>query len=187
MNVLVLGSGAREHAIAWKLKQSAKVKKIYIGPGNCGTKNVGVNVFLDVADFPLIKDFIIGNSIDMVVVGPEQPLVGGITDFIANDKAVGHVPVIGPSKAAAELEGSKDFAKAFMQKHNIPTAGYKTITKENIAEGEAFLDTLQSPYVLKADGLAAGKGVLILEKLEDAKKQLTKILEGKFGLPVIRL
>ncbi len=182
MNVLVLGSGGREHAIAWKLKQSPKVKKVYIGPGNCGTKEVGVNVYLDIADYPLIKDFIIGNTIDMMVVGPEQPLVGGIVDFIKNDKAVEHVAVVGPSKAAAQLEGSKDFAKKFMIDNNIPTAKYKTITKENISEGEAFLDSLDAPYVLKADGLAAGKGVLILDKLTDAKKQLSKILEGKFGI-----
>lgn len=181
MNILLLGSGGREHAIAWKIAQSPKLDQLYIAPGNAGTALVGKNVNIKADDFPAIKDFVLTNQIDMVVVGPEDPLVKGVYDFFKNDAALGSVPVIGPSKAGAQLEGSKDFAKAFMTRHNIPTAGYKSITAENLEEGYAFLASLQAPYVLKADGLAAGKGVLILNTLEEAKKELGDMLNGMFG------
>ena len=181
MNILLLGSGGREHAIAWKIAQSPKVDKLFIAPGNAGTAQVGTNANIKADDFAAIKDFVLANNIDMVVVGPEDPLVKGVYDFFKNDAALAGIPVIGPSKAGAQLEGSKDFAKAFMMRHNIPTARYKSITAENLQEGYAFLESLSAPYVLKADGLAAGKGVLILETLEEAKKELGEMLGGMFG------
>lgn len=181
MNILLLGSGGREHAIAWKMAQSPKLGQLFIAPGNAGTASVGENVSIKADDFPAIKEFVLANQIGMVVVGPEDPLVKGVYDFFKNDTALAGIPVIGPSKAGAQLEGSKDFAKAFMMRHNIPTAGYKSITAENLEEGYAFLETLQAPYVLKADGLAAGKGVLILNTLEEAKKELSDMLNGMFG------
>lgn len=181
MNILLLGSGGREHAIAWKIAQSPKVDKLFIAPGNAGTAQAGTNVYIKADDFQAIKDFVLANNVNMVVVGPEDPLVKGVYDFFKNDASLAGIPVIGPSKAGAQLEGSKDFAKAFMMRHNIPTARYKSITAENIAEGYAFLESLQAPYVLKADGLAAGKGVLILKTLEEAKKELGDMLNGMFG------
>lgn len=181
MKLLLLGSGGREHALAWKIAQSPKIEKLFIAPGNAGTELVGENISISATDFPAIKTFVLENGIDMVVVGPEDPLVKGVYDFFKDDTSLQHIPVIGPSKEGAQLEGSKDFAKAFMMRHNIPTAGYKSITAENIEEGYAFLDSLQAPYVLKADGLAAGKGVLILETKEEAKKELGDMLGGMFG------
>ncbi len=181
MNILLLGSGGREHAIAWKIAQSPKVEKLFIAPGNAGTAQVGTNVNMKADNFEAIKDFVLANDVNMVVVGPEDPLVKGVYDYFKNDSQLASVPVIGPSKAGAQLEGSKDFAKAFMMRHNIPTARYKSITAENLEEGFAFLDSLQAPYVLKADGLAAGKGVLIIDSLEEAKKELGDMLQGMFG------
>ncbi len=181
MNILLLGSGGREHAIAWKIAKSSKVDKLYIAPGNAGTAQVGTNVDIKADDFPAIKDFVLSHQVEMVVVGPEDPLVKGIYDYFKNDVQLASIPVIGPSKAGAQLEGSKDFAKAFMMRHHIPTAQYKSITAENLEEGLAFLETLQAPYVLKADGLAAGKGVLIIDSLEEAKKELSEMLQGMFG------
>ncbi|WP_075559516.1 phosphoribosylamine--glycine ligase [Parabacteroides timonensis] len=181
MNILLLGSGGREHAIAWKIAQSPKVDKLFIAPGNAGTAQVGTNVHIKADDFQTIKEFVLANNVNMVVVGPEDPLVKGVYDFFKNDASLASIPVIGPSKAGAQLEGSKDFAKAFMMRHNIPTARYKSITAENLEEGYAFLESLTAPYVLKADGLAAGKGVLILETLEEAKKELSDMLNGMFG------
>lgn len=181
MKVLLLGSGGREHALAWKIAQSPKIEKLYIAPGNAGTSRVGENIALKADDFDGIKKFVIAEGIDMVVVGPEDPLVKGIYDFFKNDEELKHIPVIGPSKAGAVLEGSKEFAKGFMQRHGIPTAKYKSITAENLAEGLAFLETLEAPYVLKADGLCAGKGVLILPTLEEAKHELKEMLGGMFG------
>ena len=181
MKLLLLGSGGREHALAWKIAQSSKVEKLYIAPGNAGTREVGENVAIKADDFNAIKQFVLENKVDMVVVGPEDPLVKGVYDFFRDDEALKSIPVIGPSKAGAVLEGSKEFAKGFMQRHNIPTAGYKSITAENLEEGLAFLETLEAPYVLKADGLCAGKGVLILPTLEEAKKELKEMLGGMFG------
>ena len=181
MKLLLLGSGGREHALAWKIAQSKKIEKLYIAPGNAGTATVGENVALKADDFEGIKKFVISNSIDMVVVGPEDPLVKGVYDFFKNDAQLASVPVIGPSKAGAVLEGSKDFAKGFMQRHNIPTAAYRSFNGTNIEEGIKFLETLQAPYVLKADGLCAGKGVLIIDNLEDAKKEFRGMLDGMFG------
>jgi phosphoribosylamine--glycine ligase len=181
MNILLLGSGGREHAIAWKIAQSPKLDKLFIAPGNAGTANVGTNVNIKADDFQSIKKFVLDNNINMVVVGPEDPLVKGVYDFFKNDAEIASVPVIGPSKEGAQLEGSKDFAKAFMQRHNIPTARYKSITKENLQEGLSFLEELSAPYVLKADGLAAGKGVLIIDSLEEAKAELSAMLDGMFG------
>ena len=181
MKLLLLGSGGREHALAWKIAQSPKIEKLYIAPGNAGTRNVGENVAIKADDFEAIKTFVIENSIDMVVVGPEDPLVKGVYDFFKDDEALKNIPVIGPSRQGAVLEGSKEFAKEFMMRHNIPTAGYKSITAENLEEGLAFLETLEAPYVLKADGLCAGKGVLILPTLEEAKKELKEMLSGMFG------
>ena len=181
MNILLLGSGGREHALAWKIVQSAKVENLYIAPGNAGTATVGTNVALNASDFPGIKTFVLENNVTMVVVGPEDPLVKGIYDFFKNDAALANIPVIGPSQEGAQLEGSKDFAKAFMMRHNIPTARYKSISAANLAEGFAFLDELKAPYVLKADGLAAGKGVLILNDLAEAKAELQGMIEGMFG------
>ena len=181
MKILLLGSGGREHALAWKIAQSEKCEKLYIAPGNAGTGNCGENVNIGVNEFDKIKDFVYINKVDMVVVGPEDPLVKGIYDEFANDPLTCNVPVIGPSKAGAVLEGSKDFAKAFMQRHNIPTAKYKTFDRTTVEEGLKFLETLKAPYVLKADGLCAGKGVLILPTLEEAKKELKEMLGGMFG------
>ena len=181
MKLLLLGSGGREHALAWKIAQSPKIEKLYIAPGNAGTRNVGENVAIKADDFEAIKTFVVENGINMVVVGPEDPLVKGVYDFFKNDEALKNIPVIGPSRAGAVLERSKEFAKEFMMRHNIPTAAYKSITAENLEEGLAFLETLEAPYVLKADGLCAGKGVLILPTLEEAKKELKEMLGGMFG------
>lgn len=181
MRILLLGSGGREHALAWKISQSSKVEKLYIAPGNAGTANVGENVDIKANDFEGIKSFCLDKQIQMVVVGPEDPLVKGIYDFFKEDELLKSIPVIGPSKQGAVLEGSKDFAKAFMQRHSIPTAAYQTFTSETLAEGKAFLRTLKAPYVLKADGLCAGKGVLILPTLEEAEKELEEMLGGMFG------
>ena len=181
MRLLLLGSGGREHAMAWKIAQSPKIEKLFIAPGNAGTSDAGENVAIAADNFPAIKEFVLNNQVDMVVVGPEDPLVKGIYDYFKADNTLASIPIIGPSKLGATLEGSKDFAKAFMMRHNIPTAGYKCITAENIQEGLAYLETLQAPYVLKADGLCAGKGVLILSDLEEAKKELNDMLNGMFG------
>ncbi|HUI32128.1 MAG TPA: phosphoribosylamine--glycine ligase, partial [Dysgonamonadaceae bacterium] len=181
MNILILGSGGREHALAWKIRQSEKTNKLYIAPGNAGTNLVGENVSIMATDFSAIKRFVLEKEIQMVVVGPEVPLVNGIYDFFLHDSDLKNIPVIGPSKEGAKLEGSKKFAKEFMVRHNIPTAKYKSITKENIEEGFRFLETLSPPYVLKADGLAAGKGVIILNKRIDAIDVLNRMLSGMFG------
>ena len=181
MKILLLGSGGREHALAWKIAQSEKCEKLYIAPGNAGTSNCGINIPMKADDFEVIKQFVVAEEIDMVVVGPEDPLVKGIYDDLKADERTKNVPVIGPSKAGAVLEGSKDFAKAFMQRHNIPTARYQTFDGEHVQEGLAFLETLEAPYVLKADGLCAGKGVLILPTLDEAKKELKEMLGGMFG------
>ena len=181
MNILILGAGGREHALAWKIKQSEKTNKLYIAPGNAGTDMVGENVALLTTDFPAIKQFVLDNNINMVVVGPEDPLVNGIYDFFGQDSELSDIPVIGPSKEGAKLEGSKKFAKEFMMRHDIPTARYKSVTKENIDEGFEFLETLSPPYVLKADGLAAGKGVIILNERIDAINVLNRMLSGMFG------
>ena len=181
MKILLLGSGGREHALAWKIAQSDKCEKLYIAPGNAGTSNCGINIPMKADDFEVIKQFVVAEEIDMVVVGPEDPLVKGIYDDLKADERTKDVPVIGPSKAGAVLEGSKDFAKAFMQRHNIPTARYQTFDGEHVQEGLAFLETLEAPYVLKADGLCAGKGVLILPTLKEAKKELKEMLSGMFG------
>lgn len=182
MNILLLGSGGREHALAWKIAQSPRLNKLYIAPGNAGTKEVGINVPLAVKDFEGIKTFVLEKDIHMVVVGPEDPLVAGVYDYFKEDAAIAHIPVIGPSRAGAVLEGSKEFAKAFMQRHHIPTARYLSVTKENIEEGIAFLRTLEAPYVLKADGLCAGKGVLILPTLAEAEQELKAMIGGMFGV-----
>ncbi|MBQ5937034.1 MAG: phosphoribosylamine--glycine ligase [Bacteroidaceae bacterium] len=179
--ILLLGSGGREHALAWKISQSSKVDKLYIAPGNAGTTEVGENVNIKVNDFESIKKFCLDKQIQMVVVGPEDPLVNGIYDFFKGDEQLKNIPVIGPSKKGAVLEGSKDFAKGFMQRHGIPTAAYRTFTGETLEEGKAFLRTLKAPYVLKADGLCAGKGVLILPTLEEAENELEEMLGGMFG------
>lgn len=181
MRILLLGSGGREHALAWKIAQSKQCSKLFIAPGNAGTGAVGENVSIGVNDFDRLKEFTIEQKVDMVVVGPEDPLVNGIYDAFKDDKRTAHIPVIGPSKAGAVLEGSKDFAKAFMKRHNIPTAAYATFDGTSIEEGLQFLDTLKPPYVLKADGLAAGKGVLIVPTLAEAKEELRKMLDGMFG------
>lgn len=181
MKLLLLGSGGREHALAWKIAQSPKVEKLYIAPGNAGTAECGENVAIAADDFDSLKNFVIDNGISMVVVGPEDPLVKGIYDEFANDSRTASVAVIGPSKIGAQLEGSKDFAKGFMKRHDIPTAKYQTFNGTNVEEGIAFLETLKAPYVLKADGLCAGKGVLILPTLEEAKKELREMLGGMFG------
>ena len=181
MKILLLGSGGREHALAWKIAQSDKCEKLYIAPGNAGTSNCGENVNMKADDFEAIKQFVVEKGIQMVVVGPEDPLVKGIYDDLKADERTKNVPVIGPSKAGAVLEGSKDFAKAFMERHNIPTARYQTFDGEHLEEGLKFLETLEAPYVLKADGLCAGKGVLILPTLDEAKKELKEMLGGMFG------
>ena len=181
MKLLLLGSGGREHALAWKIAQSPKVEKLYIGPGNAGTAAIGENVEMTPTDFDEVADFVINYEIDMVVVGPEVPLVKGITDYFQNHSLLRDVKIIGPSKVGAQLEGSKDFAKGFMKRHNIPTAAYATFDGDHVEEGCRFLETLSAPYVLKADGLAAGKGVLIVPTLEEAKKELREMLGGMFG------
>jgi phosphoribosylamine--glycine ligase len=181
MKLLLLGSGGREHALAWKIAQSPKVEKLYIGPGNAGTAAIGENVEMTLTDFDEVADFVINYEIDMVVVGPEVPLVKGITDYFQNHSLLRDVKIIGPSKVGAQLEGSKDFAKGFMKRHNIPTAAYATFDGDHVEEGCRFLETLSAPYVLKADGLAAGKGVLIVPTLEEAKKELREMLGGMFG------
>ncbi|MBA3970900.1 MAG: phosphoribosylamine--glycine ligase [Bacteroidetes bacterium] len=182
MNILILGSGGREHAFAWKLSQSKKLGKLFIAPGNAGTAAVGTNVNISATDFEAVKKFTLENNINMVVVGPEDPLVKGIHDFFLADEKLKHIPVIGPQKEGAQLEGSKDFSKKFMIRHKIPTARYETFTKETLAAGLKFLETLEPPYVLKADGLAAGKGVVIPTTLDDARKELTDMLaNAKFG------
>tara|TARA_Y100000385_G_scaffold232213_1_gene244603 strand:- start:225 stop:1496 length:1272 start_codon:yes stop_codon:yes gene_type:complete len=183
MNVLILGSGGREHALAWKISQSSSCNKLFIAPGNAGTDLVGVNKNINVTDFDAIKHLVIDEEIEMVVVGPEDPLVNGIYDFFKNDNDLNNVSIIGPSKEGAQLEGSKKFAKEFMQRHNIPTAKYKSFDKDTLQDGCDFLETLSPPYVLKADGLAAGKGVLIIESISEAKSELkSMLLDSKFGL-----
>lgn len=181
MKLLLLGSGGREHALAWKIAQSPKIEKLYIAPGNAGKSEVGENVILNLNDFAEIGDFVKSKAIDMLVVGPEAPLVKGIVDYFRQDEDLKKVKVIGPSQAGAQLEGSKDFAKRFMRRHNIPTAAYQTFDGTSVDEGIAFLETLQPPYVLKADGLAGGKGVLIISDLEEAKKEFRDMLDGMFG------
>ena len=181
MKVLLLGSGGREHALAWKIAQSPKVEKLFIAPGNAGTSAVGENVAIKATDFPALKAFALEQNIDMIVVGPEDPLVEGIYDSFTEDATTQHIAIIGPTAKGAQLEGSKEFAKGFMERHNIPTARYKSITADNLEEGLAFLESLEAPYVLKADGLCAGKGVLILPTLEEAKRELEEMLGGMFG------
>ena len=181
MNILLLGSGGREHALAWKLAKSSKLDKLFIAPGNAGTGSVGTNVNIKAEDFDAIKDFVLANDVKMVVCGPEAPLVAGISDYFKNDEALKNIPVVGPSKEGAQLEGSKEYAKEFMMRHGIPTAAYKAFTKETLEEGKQFLATLKAPYVLKADGLAAGKGVLIISDLAQAQKELEEMLGGMFG------
>lgn len=181
MKLLLLGSGGREHALAWKIAQSPKIEKLYIAPGNAGTARVGENVPLKADDFDGIRRFVLEQGVDMVVVGPEDPLVKGIYDYFKADPELASVPVIGPSRAGAVLEGSKEFAKGFMERHGIPTARYRSFTAETLDEGLAFLETLEAPYVLKADGLCAGKGVLILPTLDEARRELREMLGGMFG------
>ncbi len=182
MNILILGSGGREHTFAWKIAQSTKCKQLFVAPGNSGTAEIATNVNIGVNDFDAIKKLVLKEGIDLVVVGPEDPLVNGIHDYFLNDNAIKHVSVIGPQKVAAELEGSKEFAKEFLYRHHIPTAAYESFTKETVEKGYAFLETLKAPYVLKADGLAAGKGVVILNDLEEAKAELKSMLvDAKFG------
>jgi phosphoribosylamine--glycine ligase len=182
MNILILGSGGREHTFAWKIAQSPLCKQLFVAPGNSGTAEIATNVNIGVTDFEAIKELVLDKEIDMVVVGPEDPLVHGVHDFFLNDDAIKHISVIGPQKVAAQLEGSKEFAKEFLFRHNIPTAAYQSFTKETVEKGYAFLETLNPPYVLKADGLAAGKGVVILQSLEEAKAELKNMLvDSKFG------
>lgn len=182
MNILILGAGGREHTLAWKLKQSPKLSKLFVAPGNAGTAAIATNLAIGVNDFEAIKNAVVSEKINMVIVGPEDPLVNGVHDFFLNDEILKNIPVIGPQKAAATLEGSKDFAKEFMMRHNIPTAAYQSFTSETLEKGYQFLDTLKPPYVLKADGLAAGKGVLILKDLQEAKDELKEMLvSAKFG------
>ena len=182
MNILILGSGGREHTFAWKIAQSNTCKNLYVAPGNSGTAEVATNVDIGVTDFEAIKALVLDKQIDMVVVGPEDPLVKGVHDYFLNDDAIKHISVIGPQKAAAELEGSKEFAKEFLYRHNIPTAAYESFTKNTVENGYAFLETLKPPYVLKADGLAAGKGVVILNDIDEAKAELKSMLvDAKFG------
>lgn len=182
MNILVLGSGGREHALTWKLAQSKKIDKIFIGPGNAGTSDSGTNLKLDPENFNEVKDAVRGNKIDIVIVGPEAPLTMGIHDFFLNDSSLKNIPLIGPDKSAARLEGSKDFAKDFLTRHKIPTAAYKSFDKTTLKEVPAFLSTLTPPYVIKADGLAAGKGVVITDDIFDAEREVEAMLNGKFGI-----
>lgn len=181
MKILLLGSGGRENALAWKIVQSTKVSKLYVAPGNGGTGLIAENVNLSITDFPAIKKFVLDNKVNMLVVGPEEPLVRGVYDFFQNDSELQSIPVIGPSQQGAELEGSKDFAKQFMMRHHIPTARYKSFTLAQLDDAYRFLEELEAPYVLKADGLAAGKGVLILNDIDEAKKELKEMLSGMFG------
>jgi len=182
MNILILGSGGREHTLAWKLAQSSKLSKLFVAPGNAGTSSIAKNVAIDVNDFEKIKELVLQEEIQMLIVGPEDPLVNGIHDFFLNDASINHVKVIGPQKKAATLEGSKEFAKEFMKRHHIPTAAYQSFTANTLEDGYAFLESLKAPYVLKADGLAAGKGVLILNDITEAKHELKKMLvDAKFG------
>ncbi|WP_405268145.1 phosphoribosylamine--glycine ligase [Cellulophaga sp. Ld12] len=182
MNILILGAGGREHTLAWKLKQSPKLSNLFVAPGNAGTAAIATNLNMGVNDFEAIKEAVISEKIEMVIVGPEDPLVNGVHDFFLNDNDLKNIPVIGPQKAAATLEGSKDFAKEFMMRHNIPTAAYESFTAESLEKGYTFLESLNPPYVLKADGLAAGKGVVILNNLQDAKEELKSMLvDAKFG------
>ncbi|NQX86526.1 MAG: phosphoribosylamine--glycine ligase [Flavobacteriaceae bacterium] len=182
MNILVLGSGGREHTFAWKIAQSEQCSNLFVAPGNSGTSKIATNVPIDINNFQAIKSFVLKEVIEMVVVGPEDPLVNGVHDFFLNDAQLQHIIVVGPTQEAAKLEGSKEYAKEFMMRHNIPTAAYESFTKDTVAQGQKFLETLQSPYVLKADGLAAGKGVLIIEDLEEAKQELANMLvDAKFG------
>ena len=182
INVLILGSGGREHAFAWKISKSSSCNKLFIAPGNAGTNDVGTNVDIEINDFKSIKKFVLINEVTIVLVGPEDPLVNGIYDFFQNDDELKNIALIGPSKQGAKLEGSKKFAKEFMFRHNIPTAKYKAFTKENLKDSSKFLESLSPPYVLKADGLAAGKGVLIINDLKEAKQELKKMIcDGKFG------
>ncbi|MDR2498023.1 MAG: phosphoribosylamine--glycine ligase [Tannerellaceae bacterium] len=181
MNILLLGSGAREHAMAWKINESKHAARIFIAPGNAGTASLCTNLPINLTDFDALKQACIAHDIQMVIPGPEEPLVRGVYDYFINDPALRHIPVIGPSAAGAELEGSKDFAKAFMMRHGIPTAAYRTFRSDTIADAFAFLQTLQPPYVLKADGLAAGKGVIIVDSLDDAQRELRDMLNGRFG------
>ena len=181
MNILIIGSGGREHAFGWKLKQSKKVKHLFFAPGNAGTSQIGTNLSAGVTDFQKLKNLALENNIGLMLTGPEVPLVDGLHDFFANDNELQHILVVGPKKEGALLEGSKDFAKDFMMRHNIPTAKYLTVTNQNLAEGLTFLQTLNPPYVLKADGLAAGKGVLIIDSLEETKNSLKEMLAGQFG------
>lgn len=183
MRILIIGSGGREHTFAWKITQSPLCKTLYVAPGNSGTAKIAKNININVTNFKAIKEFVLEKKINMVIVGPEDPLVYGIHDFFLNDEKINHVAVIGPQKAAAQLEGSKEFAKKFLYRHNIPTAAYKSFSKDNVKEGYEFLETLKPPYVLKADGLAAGKGVLILNNLNEAKAELKLMLvDAKFGV-----
>ena len=181
MNILILGSGGREHALAWHMQNSKQLNNLYIAPGNAGTDSIGKNVPIGPTDFEALKVFALENNINMIVVGPEVPLVEGVYDFFKNYDSTKHISIIGPSKKGAQLEGSKDFAKDFMNRHNIPTARHKTITPHNLQEGYEFLEVLEAPYVLKADGLAAGKGVLIIDDIDEAKKMLNEMLGGMFG------
>ena len=181
MNILILGSGGREHALAWKLAQSPKVSKIFIAPGNAGTSNSGVNIPVNPENFDLVRKAVLENNIGMVIPGPEAPLVAGIHDYFLNDNSLRNIPVIGPVRSAAMLEGSKDFAKDFLTRHKIPTASYKSFDKSNLTDVNGFLKTLIPPYVIKADGLAAGKGVLIIKDLTEAENETRAILDGKFG------
>jgi phosphoribosylamine--glycine ligase len=188
MNILILGSGGREHTFAWKLAQSESKPNIFVAPGNAGTHEIATNIEININDFNCVKEAVLSQHIDMVVVGPEDPLVNGVHDFFLEDDQLKNIPVIGPQKAAAELEGSKAFAKAFMERHNIPTAAYQEFTAENLEEGYRFLESLNPPYVLKADGLAAGKGVLILQDLQEAKDELKSMIsDGKFGAASARV
>jgi phosphoribosylamine--glycine ligase len=181
MNILILGSGGREHALTWKLAQSKKVKRIFIGPGNAGTDELGKNLKIDPENFKEVKTAVVENKIDIVIVGPEAPLASGIHDFFLNDNLLKNIPLIGPDKSAARLEGSKDFAKDFLIRHNIPTAPYRSFDKSTTETVSAFLRTLTPPYVIKADGLAAGKGVVILDDIHEAEKEVLAMLNGKFG------
>jgi phosphoribosylamine---glycine ligase len=181
MNVLILGSGGREHALAWKLAQSKKVSSLFVGPGNAGTDKVGKNIQIDPENFPEVRKAVISNKINMVIVGPEAPLIAGIHDFFLNDKSLKNIPVIGPSKSAARLEGSKDFAKAFLTRHKIPTAAYRSFDKSSVNDARKFLNTFDPPFVIKADGLAAGKGVVIIDNIDEAEEEVRAMLNGKFG------
>lgn len=181
MKILILGSGGREHALAWKIAQSEMVSEVFVAPGNAGTASIGVNVPINIADFDAVKKTVLDNDIEMVVVGPEQPLVDGVVDFFKADPLLKEKKIIGPDKRGAQLEGSKAFAKLFMEKYHIPTAACFTVTKDNLQEGVSYLSSLKPPFVLKADGLAAGKGVLIINDLDEAKKELSEMLSGKFG------